>query len=167
MLTPGQLLDLEAMHHFFHNHLDLARVRSLAATAKDSGRFMASGSHFSTYSLAGQENFVVKILHPDLYAQDRVCLPIKRGLVRLSRLNLRVIPPLQLWEAVGTLKMVMLKGLEDPEKIAPGWLPLADFETEICAELQRKGLRINDEMQFHVWQGIPFVSDLSDIVEQT
>jgi len=161
------------LNNEFASTLDEALVRQLLIGSDEhlsaSFNLLGEGTHFKAWLLRPGPNpsFQLVLKRPTSnfyppggpdYRHWRSCLMLlkKEPIPPL-------IPPFAVIEQGEQYGLVMPYGPDPVAKVAAHWQPLDRQTQDYKAALTKKGLYIDDILQIRVWQGIPFLIDLSDI----
>lgn len=177
-----QLDDVRRLHEAWVLSFDRSRCQSLFSDAvcRRDGEglvLLGEGRHFRSYRIEGQSlpgrpvvDLVIKRAN-DYFPRSgtvgrRTWLEAMTSLA--TRRDLPLVPPFALLGDSGNgaekeLGIAMPFGPDDKSKAALHWPPAGDWERILAESLASLGLRLEDQLQTRVWNGVPFVIDLSDL----
>ena len=167
--------DLDFLREKFIADLDLSRLKSICRS-KLRGKEktlvkVGDGSDFSVWLLEQEKKTPLAIHMSHKSKETEACrlkqLKWQKAVAKLQCLYLPLIPPVQVFSVEEKIFMVSPYGKEDQSQVAPQWCPLEHEISGLKKNLFRHKLQINDHLQIRTYKGIPFVCDLSDLVEIT
>lgn len=172
--------DMKTIHEAFFGALDLSRCRSQVedlwgrrAATERGLEFIGEGNAFRSYKCYGSNGgieFALKVATEGFFkgkTQSEIARWIQR-VEKVSAKKIPLIPPLKILRGLSDdhLALVMPYGYDHIEKIGAAWKPLQALICVCLEEIKGLGLRFDDFLQVKVWRDIPFIYDLSDLIEQ-
>ena len=174
--------DIKKLHESFYRYFDRSKAESMvrnfergAPTKRSEWALLGSGSFCSAYRVCFSRNSdyyqVLSIAHTSLHESFEAERSLKQWLMRmrtLSKLNkvaIPLIPPLSCIMGKQTVAWVSPFAEGEEDEVKSYWLPLSEQINKMQGILRRNGLTIEDRIQIRTWQGIPFIHDLSDLLE--
>jgi hypothetical protein len=128
---------------------------------------IGEGFHFTAYRVPRSQPMALSVsIAQDSFKDQLGEINVekwRRNIERLSKLGLKLVPPLELIAEEGIMALVMPYGDAPAESAALHWQPLERLKTDLTAELAKNKLVIDDVLQIHCWQHVPFVVDFSDL----
>ena len=174
--------DIKKLHETFYRYFDRSKAESLLRSLERKSDLiksntmvlLGSGSFCSAYRVCFSRHVnyyhVLSVAHSQLDVSIEAERSLKqwykrmRTLSRLSKEAIPLIPPISCILGTQTVAWVSPFAEGEEQDAKPYWNPLSVQIEKMQMQLRKKGLVIEDHLQIRTWQGIPFIHDLSDLL---
>lgn len=174
--------DIKKLHETFYRYFDRSKAESILRSFEKSpdtiringGEFIGSGSFCSAYRVSFSRNsdyhHVLSIAHINFHESLEAERSLKQWVKRMRTLSgisneaIPLIPPFSCLLGTQTVAWVTPFAEGEEQHAKAHWFPISEQIKKMQNQLRKNRLLIEDHLQIRTWQGIPFIHDLSDLI---